>query len=93
MGEYPRAFREFIGVAGGQGPSGASPPPATHCPCCFGTTWGRLLVNREPIAAPQGCAEPYGPDGLWVSEVICPTNERPGDGYVDVSALYTLALR
>ena len=62
-------------------------------PLLLGTTWGRLLVNREPIAAPQGCAEPYGPDGLWVSEVICPTNERPGDGYVDVSALYTLALR
>lgn len=62
-------------------------------PLLLGTTWGRLLVNREPIAAPQGSTVRCGPDGLWVGEVICPTNERPGDGYVDVSALYTLALR
>ena len=53
---------------------------------------GGLLVGGEHLEPPEGSVWRYAPDGLWLGDFVYPTNERPGDGYEDVSALYTMGL-
>ena len=61
-------------------------------PLLLGTARGGLLVGGEHLDPPRGSTWRHGPDGLWVGDLVYPSDERPGDGYEDVSALYTMSL-
>ena len=57
-------------------------------PFLLGTARGALLVGGERIVSPDSSAWADGPDGLWVGDLVYPTDKRP-DSYEDVSSLYT----
>lgn len=57
-------------------------------PLLLGSAYGSLLVGGEPVATLEGSRLAYGPDGLWVGDVVVPTQEPPRGGYEDVSGLY-----
>ncbi len=61
-------------------------------PLLLGTAWGSLLVNGNLPKAPGGSQMASAPDGLWVGDLVYPSNVRPDSDYEDVSALYTLKL-
>ena len=49
-------------------------------PALLGET-GRLERNGEEVL-----------DGIWVGDVITPTNDAPGEGYIDITPEYTIWL-
>ncbi len=57
-------------------------------PFLLGTARGALLIGGEHVAPPEGSSWSDGPDGLWVGDLVYPTNKRP-ETYEDVSHLYT----
>lgn len=58
-------------------------------PLLLGTAIGGLLVGGEHLAPPEGSAWGHAPDGLWVGDLVYPSDARPGIDCEDVSALYT----
>ncbi len=61
-------------------------------PLLLGTAWGSLLVDGGLPKAPEGSRMASAPDGLWVGDLVYPSDDRPEGGYEDVSALYALKL-
>ena len=49
-------------------------------PVLMSTSWRNLYIDGRPN---------NGPDGLWVGDLIVPSDEAPGTGYEDVTNRYT----
>lgn len=62
-------------------------------PMLMGSALGGLLVDGKPVPSFDGKNRwAAAPDGAWVGDVVVPTNERPSEGYVDVSRRYSCGL-